>query len=260
MGETARPSLEAGAGLPVSPPIFVPAAVLNPPPARGPWLFGALIPFVVCCVLTLLSLVEMFNFGGPDGLWRSWQFRPLLTAGAWPLVFLPFVAVALFPRRVPVRVKAATLSVAVLVTTIMLVNGFREFHARQGIQPALLPALTGLQVPTGFVAVGRPLPGSWPVENSFPDFLPSAPDVTWFWKPTPTSGGACASLTAGYAQRAGWSFDAAQCRAIHISGRVVVALRAYDAKDLPAYPYGSDDMPKVPGVVVVAAPNDGEDY
>jgi hypothetical protein len=258
MGDAAGPTLQAGTGLPVSPPIFIPAAVLDSPQARRPWLIAAIALFVVCGVVTLVSLSETFNLAGGDGEWRAWPYRPLLHAAAWPLLFLPFVALAMFLR--PLRARAAILSVAVLVTAISLAAGVRELHARQHIQPALLPAASALQVPAGFVAVARPVPGLWPLDNPSPGLLPSAPDVTWFWKPTSLSAGVCALLKAGYAQRDGWSFDPAMCEAIHTSGRVAVVLRAYDSKDLPAHPDAVNGTLAVPGVVVIVAPNDGADY
>jgi hypothetical protein len=260
MGDAAGPTLEAGTGLPVSPPIFIPAAVLDSPPAKRPWLLAAIALLVVCGVLTLLSLWKTFNLGGSAWEWRAWPYRPLLTAAARPLLVLPFVVIAMLFRRVPARAKAAILAVAILGTTISLVPGFREFHARQHIQPALLSAASALQVPVGLVPVNRPVPGLDSRDNPTPELVASAPDATWFWKPTSPSAGVCASLKAGYALRDGWEFDPALCEAMHASGRVVVALRAYDSKDLPAHPDAVNGTLAVPGVVVIVAPNDGADY
>src|SRR5438105_4960979 len=102
--------------LPVSPPIFVPAAVTSARAERAPWVVAAAGLSVIGLPITLA-----LAFGTRDGDFQRWSWQPFLPAAGWSVLVMALAAVALAVPRGNVRVKAAILGTALLIVSGLVV-------------------------------------------------------------------------------------------------------------------------------------------
>src|SRR3954451_20277928 len=90
--------------LPVSPPIFVPAAVTSARAERAPWVGVAAGLGVIGLPITLA-----LAFGTRDGDFQRWTWQSFVPAAGWGVAVMAVATAALAVPRGNVRVKAAIL-------------------------------------------------------------------------------------------------------------------------------------------------------
>src|SRR3954447_19362265 len=93
--------------LPVSPPIFVPAAVTSAPAERAPWVVAAAGLSVIGLPITLA-----LAFGTRDGDFQRWSWQPFLPGAGWGVLVMRRLPAAEAPahRRERRRVSPTALA------------------------------------------------------------------------------------------------------------------------------------------------------
>lgn len=227
--------------LPVSPPIFIPAAVTSQRAERAPWV-GVAAGLGFAALPTTVSLW----FGTQGGDFQPWTWQPFVPAAAWAALVFALAAVALAIPRGNSRVKAAILGSALLLVAGLLTAANVEHHTRSHILPRLLSYGRELPAPTGFEVAGAPTRIAVDDRDGKRSFADPTLAVTW--QTTPATE-ACPLLERQLTGGPGWQGGASLgggCRFIKLSGRIRVDVSS-----------GAGTPKTLSSALVTISPNDG---